>query len=64
MHIIDVYVVAVIVVLMYMLLKRQKKQAGVKGWVLDQDLDGKGKRIYRMRRPVSHVSLMWSSIIA
>ncbi|MFA5105302.1 MAG: hypothetical protein WC527_09065, partial [Candidatus Margulisiibacteriota bacterium] len=27
--------------------KRQRKQAGIKGWVIDQDLDNRGKRIYR-----------------
>lgn len=41
-------IVAVLVVLfIYSRLERQKKQADIKGWIVNQDLDGKGKRIYR-----------------
>lgn len=28
-------------------LKKQQEQAGIRGWVKDQDLDGRGKKIYR-----------------
>jgi CRISPR/Cas system-associated exonuclease Cas4 (RecB family) len=42
-----VVVVILIVFMMYVLLKNEKKQAGIKGWVVNQDLDNKSKRIYR-----------------
>lgn len=37
----------IIAFVMYQVLKKQKKQAGIKGWVIDHDLDNKGKHIYR-----------------
>jgi CRISPR/Cas system-associated exonuclease Cas4 (RecB family) len=47
LNLVIVVVVIVNIFGMYMLLKRQRRQAGIKGWVVDQDLDGKSKRIYR-----------------
>ena len=43
-----VFIIAAIVVLiMYGNLFRQKKRAGVRKWVKSQDLDGRGDRVYR-----------------
>jgi hypothetical protein len=42
-----VIVVVIMIMLFRSILKKQRQQAGIKGWVKDQDLDGKGKRIYR-----------------
>lgn len=46
MHIL-VIVIALTVILLTMKLNTQRKKAGVKGWVVGQDLDGRSDRIYR-----------------
>jgi hypothetical protein len=42
-----VFISLVMIVLFWGLLRKQQKQAGIRGWVRDQDLDGNGKRLYR-----------------
>jgi CRISPR/Cas system-associated exonuclease Cas4 (RecB family) len=42
-------VLVAIAFMMYRLLKLQRKQAGVKGWVRDQDLDNRSRHVYRDR---------------
>ena len=37
----------VMIFLFWGMLKKQRKQAGIGSWVRDQDLDGRGKRVYR-----------------
>jgi len=36
----------VMIFLFWGMLKKQRKQAGIRRWVKDQDLDGRGKRLY------------------
>ena len=50
MHILAfVVVVTALVSLFWFILKKQREQAGVSGWIKDQDLDGKGRKLYRDR---------------
>ena len=45
-------VIAALVVILniYRRLRDQRRKAGIRGWVLDQDLDGKGQTVYRDAR--------------
>lgn len=36
-----------IVLVMYVKMLRRRKKAGIKGWVQSQDLDGRGRKVYR-----------------
>lgn len=38
---------ALIIMAMYKLLVTRRRQAGIRGWVKSQDLDGRGNRVYR-----------------
>lgn len=40
-------VVAVVTYALWKVLERQRKQAGITGWVQTQDLDGKSRKVYR-----------------
>ena len=41
------FVAAIAVLIMYRNLSKQKKRAGVHGWIKSQDLDGREGRVYR-----------------
>ncbi len=41
-----VLVAVAAIFLAYAKLRKQRKKAGIRGWVVDQDLDGKGSTIY------------------
>ena len=47
---VTVVVVAVITAVLWKVLKKQRMQAGITGWVLTQDLDGNSKKVYRDRK--------------
>lgn len=42
--------VAVVIIGLWAALRKQRKLAGIAGWVQSQDLDGRGKRVYRDRK--------------
>lgn len=46
MLIMALFAVAV-VILLFTKLGSERRKAGIRGWVVDQDLDGKGSRVYR-----------------
>src|SRR5574341_150970 len=46
MLIMALFVVAV-VLLLFAKLRKERKKAGIRGWVVDQDLDSRGNRVYR-----------------
>jgi len=49
MYIVVLFAV-IMVMVMYKQLANRRQQAGIRGWVKSQDLDGKGSRVYRDRR--------------
>lgn len=42
-----VLIAVAVIILIYAKLGKQRRKAGIRGWVIDQDLDGKGSRVYR-----------------
>ncbi len=43
---IAIFIFAAVLLILVLTLRRQKRRAGISGWVKDQDLDGGGKRLY------------------
>ena len=41
------FVTVIVIILISLRLRSQRRRAGVRGWVVDQDLDGKGNKVYR-----------------
>ena len=43
-------VIVVVCIVLWKVLQKQRKQAGITSWVQSQDLDGKGKKVYRDKK--------------